>query len=143
MSYSREYAIWANMKDRCANPRHRVFKDYGGRGITFCDQWKSFKNFYQDMGPRPPGRYTLERKNNNGNYGPDNCIWATYIQQERNKRTTRRVTLNGTTLSMAEWVERLKSNRNVVDARLRKGWSERAALMTPCVPGKQMRRVCA
>ena len=82
------------MLDRCNNPRNSRYKDYGGRGIKVCRRWHAFELFLRDMGKRPPGRskqgwrpkYTIERKNVNGNYTPRNCCWATYRQQQHNRR---------------------------------------------------------
>lgn len=83
---TRLYDIWANAKQRCLNPRNQRYADYGGRGITMCDRWKnSVKAFMEDMGPRPPDR-TLERRDNDGNYEPTNCYWATWEEQRNNKR---------------------------------------------------------
>jgi hypothetical protein len=82
---TREYGIWKAMLQRCNNPNNKDFKFYGGRGITVCDRWSWFENFIADMGPKPEG-YSIERKNNNGNYEPDNCKWATHSEQMKNKR---------------------------------------------------------
>lgn len=83
---SKEYITWQNMKNRCLNPKCKRYKDYGGRGITICKRWKnSFKNFLEDMGHKPE-MMTLERKNNDGNYEPKNCTWATYKEQRNNQR---------------------------------------------------------
>jgi hypothetical protein len=85
--WSPEYNSWVAMKSRCFNVNHEHYKDYGGRGITVCDRWKdSFENFYSDMGKRPDGM-TLDRyPNNDGNYEPGNCRWATKVQQRVNQR---------------------------------------------------------
>lgn len=80
-----EFEAWCGMRKRCNNPKHQFYYRYGGRGIVVCDRWvNSFVNFLEDMGKRPEG-LTLERINNNGNYGPDNCKWATWTEQARNK----------------------------------------------------------
>ena len=86
MSYRPEYRAWQSMKDRCLNSNHPKYKDWGGRGIKVCERWlHSFENFYQDMGDRPQDT-TLDRINNDGNYEPTNCRWASWIVQENNKR---------------------------------------------------------
>ena len=81
-----EYNSWAGMKGRCLNPKNHKYPSYGGRGITVCERWMTFENFLDDMGNRPSLNYSIERKNNDGNYEPDNCIWATPKQQANNRR---------------------------------------------------------
>lgn len=83
-AHGRLYWVWAAMLDRCRNHNNKQFKDYGGRGITVCERWLSFSNFLQDMGECPQG-LTLDRRNNNGNYEPGNCRWATRLEQAHNK----------------------------------------------------------
>lgn len=103
MRNTREYRIWASAKTRCFNSRCKSFPHYGGRGITMCDAWRdSFYVFLKDMGTCPDG-HEIERVNNDGNYEPSNCRWATRTEQARNKRRTPQVTHNGETLSLKEW----------------------------------------
>jgi hypothetical protein len=85
--YTSEYMAWRDMKSRCFNPKHKNYPGYGGRGITVCQRWlESFENFYADMGLKPAKGYSIERKENNGNYEPSNCKWATKSEQSRNRR---------------------------------------------------------
>lgn len=83
--YTSTYRSWISTRQRCTNPKATGYKNWGGRGITVCERWDKFSNFLIDMGERPPGT-TLERLDNDGDYEPGNCIWATYKQQAKNRR---------------------------------------------------------
>jgi hypothetical protein len=106
---SHEYKVWQGMKDRCTNPHATGFKYYGGRGIRFCKRWESFENFLADMGPCPEGRqghrpkYTLDRKDNDGDYKPSNCRWVTHHEQANNRRCTTMITNGGVTKALGIW----------------------------------------
>jgi len=89
---TKEYRTWLGMKRRCYNSNRKDYKDYGGRGIKVCDRWlHSFQNFLSDLGRAPTPRHSIDRKNNDGNYEPSNCQWATDKEQQNNRRPRRRV----------------------------------------------------
>lgn len=130
---SRAYGIWSSMKNRCLNPLAPRYDCYGDRGITVCDRWMDFASFLADMG-EPPAGMTLERKDNNLGYCPENCVWATRREQSNNTRWNRNITVNGITASVAEWSEKLGLPRNsaLIHQRIDKlGWSEEKAVTTP------------
>lgn len=130
-----EYNSWRNMRDRCNSPKSEKYEYYGGRGIKVCERWQdSFKNFLTDMGPKPTPKHTIERGDVNGNYEPDNCTWAITKAQMRNRTTTRWVTYHGREMSLAEACELAGISRNVLDARLHRGWTMDRALTEPYKP---------
>jgi hypothetical protein len=91
LTYTNEYYIWKAMKQRCYNPKHKSWKNYGNRGIKICDRWlNSFQNFLEDMGTKPAPEYSIDRINNDGNYEPSNCKWATKSEQNNNKRNNKK-----------------------------------------------------
>jgi hypothetical protein len=105
MSQSAEYGCWNNMRLRCTNPNDKVFKHYGGRGISVCERWESFENFIADMGKRPSAAHSIEREDVNGNYTPDNCVWATQREQARNRRNTVYIEHEGVSRKLIEVAE--------------------------------------
>lgn len=88
LSYTPEYRVWAGMIQRCTNPNNPKYDHYGGRGITICKEWRKFKNFYSDMGPKPTPEHSIDRINNDGNYEPSNCRWTTTKIQNYNRHTS-------------------------------------------------------
>lgn len=123
-----EYEAWSKMLRRCRNDFDRSYANYGGRGISVCERWLSFENFYADMGPRPSKQHSLDRVDNDGNYEPDNCRWTTRDVQGRNRRTSVVLTLAGEAMTVTEWAERLNLSRYTIFSRLRKGASAEEAL---------------
>ena len=123
------YNVWRSMIKRCNVPTHKSYGYYGGRGIEVCQRWMVFENFYSDMGDKPAGM-SLDRIDNNGNYEPDNCRWATSKQQTRNKRSNRLLTLDGETKSLVEWSETLGLHPTTINKRIKAGWAIDVALTT-------------
>lgn len=127
-----EYISWSQMKARCQDPAHTAFKDYGGRGITVCERWQDFIAFFADMGRRPSKKHSIERKDNNAGYSPNNCVWATMSEQANNKRNTRRIKYCGKyqPLTLVAKAENIRPGtlRQRID---RQGMTEEEAVSTP------------
>ena len=127
------WLCWFTMVDRCYSEKNPAYPNYGGRGIKVCKRWlglDGFKHFVQDMGLKPSKSLSLDRKDNDKGYFKRNCRWATKTQQARNRRSNRLLTVEGTTLAMAEWAERVGINPRIIQDRLRKGWDVREAIFT-------------
>jgi hypothetical protein len=92
--FESEYNIWLGIRQRCFNKSCKAYGYYGARGIKVCERWNSFENFLNDMGAKPSDNYSVERVDNNSDYSPDNCIWATRSQQSNNRRSNRQITYN-------------------------------------------------
>ena len=120
--FSGEYQTWSHMKQRCFNKNNQEYNNYGGRGITVCDKWLDFRNFYADMGERPAGK-TLDRVNNNGNYCKENCRWATQKEQSNNVRRNIIIELNGKRRPLYWWSEKLNIKSHTIYTRIIRGWS--------------------
>lgn len=132
---TRLYWVWADMKSRCLCPSHRAFKNYGGRGIKVCDRWLTFSNFQTDMGVRPEGGM-LDRRDNNGDYEPSNCRWATRSEQNSNRRNCIYVEVSGETVTLKEACRRLGLAYRPVHKRITaRGWDIGRALSTPIGKG--------
>lgn len=131
MTRTPTFRSWESMKQRCCNPNAPDYPKYGGRGIRVCSQWlESFENFFADMGIRPTGR-TLDRIDVDGDYEPGNCRWATLRRQQRNRRKTVRITLNGRTMSINDWADETGLTSKVILWRIAKGWTAERTLKTP------------
>lgn len=115
---TRIYQQWRGMKGRCFNENNQDYKHYGGRGITVCNRWLKFENFFEDMGECPKD-YTIERINNDGKYEPSNCKWIHNKRQNRNKRNSFMIKYKGKNQCLAAWAEHFKINYYTLHKRLR------------------------
>lgn len=122
LSKTKEHNAWISMRQRCLNPKNPAFKGYGGRGITVCHRWNSFQNFISDMGRAPSPSHSIERRNNNDAYTPDNCYWTTQVVQCNNQRKNRFLTHNNQTLSVSQWSKLLGIATQTLFQRLDRGW---------------------
>lgn len=130
MSYTPAFAVWKGMIQRCSDPNTVGWEHYGGRGITVCDSWKVFENFYRDMKEPPPGK-SIDRIDNDAGYSPENCRWATRKEQNRNTRRNLQVEYSGQTKPLSQWCEEFGLNYKVTHQRInRDGWSIERALST-------------
>jgi LexA DNA binding domain-containing protein len=135
-------STWESMKDRCHTPSNPTYKNYGGRGIKICERWLVYENFLADMGERPEGT-TIDRINNDGNYEPGNCRWATANVQSRNRRTNNWITAWGETKCITDWSidPRCVVSINLVHKRITKlEWPAEKAISTPRDPNRTARR---
>lgn len=130
---------WSAMLDRCLNPKNSQFHNYGGRGISVCERWLKLENFVADMSPRPPG-LTLERIDNDGDYAPGNCRWATYKEQGQNRRTNVKATVWGETLTAAVIAERSGLHKATIARRIHRGLSEADVIASPKHSSQPARR---
>lgn len=131
------YKLWSAMRQRCANPKNKRYADYGGRGITVCERWLDFSNFKSDMGEPPTPSHTLDRKDNDGNYDPENCHWATRLEQMNNMRRNRTITAFGETKTLTEWGREVRPHKVTISRRLAKGIPPEVALMAGRVTVKE------
>lgn len=134
MRHTRTYRIYYGMLGRCRDEHNPAWPNYGGRGITVCQRWLAdFRNFVEDMGECPEG-LTLERRDNSQGYSPENCYWATRLEQNYNKRNNRLITIGGITKCLSAWARDVGIYYRTIHTRLKLGWSEEAAVMTPVRP---------
>lgn len=130
--FRKEYMTWIRMNRRCSNPDSDDYSNYGERGIKVCKQWRNdFKQFLKDMGKRPGKGYSIGRKDNDGDYTPDNCRWETIKQQNSNKGDTRFLEIEGMVKTVAQWARIAEISENTIRGRLRRKWSNYDAVYGP------------
>lgn len=129
MTGTRTHKVWTSLRERCNNPAHKHYADYGGRGIKVCARWDDFRNFLADMGEAPEGM-TLDRERNHEGYEPGNCRWVTQKVQCRNRRSNRMIEFNGETKPLAKWADDLGIERKTLTMRLN-AWTVERAFSTP------------
>lgn len=128
--YKSENQALRDARSRCRNKNHLWYPEYGGRGIQVCERWNVFKNFLDDMGPKPTPKHTLDRINNDGHYEPSNCRWATQKEQNKNKRDNPKITYQGETMTRVDWAEKYNLNIVTLQVRLWRGWTFERAINT-------------
>lgn len=129
---TRLFRTWTHMRQRCINPNDRAYSRYGGRGISVCDEWQKYENFRDwALSHGYDSALTLDRIDNNGNYEPLNCRWATNKEQCNNRRTNRIVTIDGITKNLKQWADFLGIPSYVIRTRLHRGYGEQEAITTP------------
>ena len=130
---TRLYHIWRNMKRRCNDTKGKDFHNYGGRGITYCDEWERFEPFYEwAMSNGYRDNLTIDRINNDKGYSPENCRWATISEQARNRRTCHILTYKGVSKTIREWEEILGMKKGTLENRIVSlHWSIEKAIETP------------
>lgn len=132
MTQASEFNIYHRMVQRCQNPNDPAYVNYGGRGIVVCDRWlDSFENFFADMGARPGKELTLDRRDNNGPYSPENCRWADRETQANNRRGLRLIAFKGVTMSVSQWARQVGLPANALRQRLSSGTPIAEALSRP------------
>lgn len=139
---NKSFKAWKNMLDRCNNRRCKGYENYGGRGIYVCPRWCArdvgYEVFLADMGEPPSKNHSIGRKDNDGPYCPSNCRWETRKQQDRNKQTTKYLTVDGVTNTLCGWADMIGVTPQVIRARLRIGWPVELAATAPL--GTKFRR---
>lgn len=138
-SLTRLYRLWVGMKTRCCNPNDKKYKNYGGRGIVMCDEWKDdFPAFaYWAIGNGYEEHLTIDRINVNEGYSPSNCRWSTWETQQNNRTNNHLLEYNGEIHTLAEWAKITGIRRHTIDQRIRYGWSTEKILTTPTMTNKE------
>lgn len=139
MSDTPIYYVWKNMRRRCTVINHPAYKYYGARGITVCQRWLDFNNFYADMGDKPEGK-SLDRIDNDREYSKSNCRWATPMEQSQNSRRLRRVSFGGKEYGLAGFCREAQVCEGTIRTRLKRGWDIERAINQPVKKQSQARR---
>ncbi len=136
-----EYRVWKTMLSRCYNQNFPKYATYGARGITVCERWRyDFAAFLEDMGPRPSPRHSIDRIDNDGNYEPGNCRWASLEEQANNRRNNTMLTHDGQTLTIAQWSRETGISYTALVQRIANGWTTEHAL-TQAVQKKKRKNI--
>lgn len=133
---SSEYTAWMNVKQRCQNPKASGYRKYGAKGIKLCDNWQSFANFIEDMGPKPTPYHTIDRIDPSKDYTPENCRWATQLEQQNNRSNNRRITAFGKTQTLQQWCRETGMNHKTILRRIGLAWPIEKALSVSPVKGR-------
>lgn len=141
MSHTPTHRSWIQMRARCQRKTYAGWAHYGGRGVRVCDRWEMFENFLADMGERPIGKSLDRYPNNNGNYEPGNCRWATPKQQAENRRSNALLTINGVTKTQSQWCRESSLHVATFRGRLSRGWPAADALAATVARRKQPARL--
>jgi len=138
MSFTRPHRAYQNMRKRCDNPNNKSYKDYGGRGITYCDEWKTFEGFWNDMQEGYVDNLSLDRIDYNGNYCKENCRWVDMKTQANNTRSNRLIAYNGETLTLSETAEKYNIKYGLLLGRLHLGWDIEKAITQPAHTNEEL-----
>lgn len=140
-SHTKLYNVWNGMIQRCTNTNHKSFSDYGGRGITICEEWRSFDNFQKWAWEHGYGEgVEIDRIDNNGNYRPENCRWITRIKNARNKSNNKIIVYNGESKTLSEWATYFGVNYKNLSRNLNKGYTLDEAILRERTSDKSHRK---
>lgn len=135
-SKTKVHYTWVNMLQRCGNPKAPGYQKYGAKGIKVCERWQTFENFLADMGDPPTSAHTIERIDSKGHYEPNNCRWATQVEQQNNRSSNRLITAFGKTQTLQKWSRESGFTYKTILRRLELGWAVEKALTTKPITGR-------
>jgi|CXWL01.1.fsa_nt_gi hypothetical protein len=125
------YSVWHGMMDRCYNPNHPAYKNYGKRGIKVCFRWHDPRTFFKDMGYKPEPGLSIERVDNNLGYSPENCRWSTFMEQGKNRRNNHLIAYNSEVRHLSEWARIYHLSNSTLSYRIKSNWTIKRALNEP------------